>query len=233
MAKSKPAPNKKATPAPAAVAPKKKHERSTKPSEADRLEKGKFLVAAYLVRRDGMDADTAMAVVEGLSADERNSLIEECNTSTMEAHPVHPPADVPATGSTLDPAPAAVEEEEATYVDFTAYPALLNDEAFVQEVLDCMYAAQHKGAAEKVYKAFKKRLIPKLKDATGLADPLVQVMDVKLAVYEGSSTFLDETKLLEAGVSPEQIKKGYKTTKYTDVRVLYPKPAPAPTAEAE
>lgn len=184
----------------------KKHERNTKPSEADRLEKGKTLAAKYLERRDGMDPQLALDIVESMDADTINALIEEANTAIMGAT-----ADLLKTAD----APKSV-------ISFLAIPALANDEGFAKLVFDCAALSKTANGAKAGYKSGKEILYAKLMAAAGPGG-YVECMGIKVEPYIGYSTFLDEHKLIEAGVDPALVKKGWKTTEYEDVRFIIPK----------
>jgi hypothetical protein len=89
-------------------------------------------------------------------------------------------------------------------------------------VTECAAAAATKNAAERLYKADKAQIIGAMK---GAKIARVECLGIKLSVYIGHTVTLDPMLLLEAGVSPDVIKRCYRDTPYTDVRVTSPKGA--------
>lgn len=226
-AKTKPEakPTAKAKPA-AAGGAAKVHEREATKGEQERIERGRKLAQSYLEQRDGMDPEIAKMVIEGMSADEVNALIEEANTAVMGrevtgtitgASPVQSAQPVqPAKQEQPEPPAETDVEADDEPIDFLIVEALANDEEYAQLVVTAADAAARKNAAEKEYKEAKNKLIPKMKAAGALH---VTCLGNKLKVYKGHNMTLNEQKLLEAGVDPTLIKKGWKDTPYDDVRI--------------
>lgn len=208
--------------------PAKKHERHSKPSEKERIERGKQLAAAYLMQRDGMDSDTAIMVVESMDPDTINELNTEAATAVLEKSKEAATAapSAPAT-SPVDAGGTSAEqeagEEAIPAVDFTTVPALAEDDTFPEIAIRCRDAAVTKNEAETRYKTDKKLLDSILKEAGINKNAPVQVADVKLTRYTGYTPYLSETLLLEKGVSPDVIKACWVKKPYDDVRVFTPK----------
>lgn len=221
----KPKPTAKAADKPA-PAPKKAHERKTKPSEADRLEKGKKLAASYLVQRDGMDEDTARMVVDTMDPEDVNTLITEANTGVLAQTPAAAPSAPAASGEKASGASVVPDPEEgaADPIDFLTVPALADDDTFTEIAVRCRDNAVLKNEAEKQYKADKKILDLVLAEA-GI-DKLQPVLcaGVRLVRYTGKSPRrLSDLKLLEKGVSIDIINACWEQGEYDDVRVTTPK----------
>lgn len=166
------------------------------------------------MQRDGMDSQLALDIAGTMDAETINALIEEANTAVIEK------TNTAQAGSPLEPA-SEPEPEKKVAVSFVEIPALVSDEKFAEEVLDCARSALSKNSSELNYKATKKVLFAKLKAAVGI-NKLVECLGIKVEPYIGKSVSLDEHKLLEAGVDPDLIKKGWKTVEYEDVRFTLP-----------
>jgi hypothetical protein len=196
----------------------KPHERKTKPSEKDRIEKGRELVAGYLIQRDGMDPQIAVMVVANMEAEEINALIEEANTAVLDRG-----KDAPAT----EPAPATesgagfTDDDSTEFVDFTEIPELAASEEFAVWVFAAADNSKVKNAAEKAYKEDKAKIIALMKDTAKIKR--TSCGGIKLTVYPGETKWIDERMLLEQGVPIETIKKCWKSTPWWDVRFTMPK----------
>lgn len=184
---------------PAAAVKTKKHERTTKPSEAERLERARALAANYLEQRDGMDPQLALDVVDSMDAESINELIDEANTAVIER----------------------TAAEVYLPIDYHKVPVLVSDENFVEEVLCCIGAARQKNDSEAQYKAIKKVLFAKLRAAIGI-DRKVVYDGIGMEPYIGYSSTLDPILLQEAGVDPAVIQRCYKKAPYDDVRFTLP-----------
>lgn len=184
---------------PAAAVKPKKHERTTKPSEAERLERARALAANYLEQRDGMDPQLALDVVDSMDAESINELIDEANTAVMER----------------------TAAEVYLPIDYHKVPVLVSDENFVEEMLCCIGAAHQKNDSEAQYKAIKKVLFAKLRAAIGI-DRKVVYDGIGMEPYIGYSSTLDPILLQEAGVDPAVIQRCYKKAPYDDVRFTLP-----------
>lgn len=186
----------------------KKHERKIKPSEADKIERGLKMAASYLTQRDGMDGQLALDVVSTMSDDDVLALIAEANTAVIEKTPT----EEAASSGNLVP-----DDEDAgkVFIDFLTVPLLAEHEEFVKWVTDAAAAAKLKNEAEKEYKALKAKIVTVMKQSQ---HDLVSCLGIPLERYTGHAISLDKIKLLEAGVSIDDINKGYKDTPYDDVR---------------
>lgn len=191
-----------------AAAPKK-HERKVKPAETDRIEKGVSLAVDYLIQRDNMDPQLALDIVSTMDAESINALISEANTAVIEKTKSLPPPDVTPT------------PDAKIVISFVAVPALVGDERFAEQVNECARESIAKNTSETNYKAIKAELFDKLKSAVGI-NKVVECLGIKVEPYIGTTTWLDEQKLLEAGVAPELIKKGWKKKEFNDVRFTLP-----------
>ena len=191
---------------------KGKHERTVRPSEADRIEKGRRLAADYLVHRDGMDPQVAMDIVESMDRDSVDELITESATDTIERTKKLMAAKAAGAG------PATEPDDDAPVPDFLTIPLLAEDETFAYNVQECARAANRKNEAEKEYKERKGLVMSRMKEA---ATQRVWCMGIRLAVYVGHNRRLDEHLLLEAGVNIDTINRCWKDTPYDDVRLTY------------
>lgn len=227
MAKKSTTSSKKKSGAEAATSPKA-HKREAKPAEINLIEKGKVFAAKYLEQRDGLDAQLALDIVETMDVETINSLIEEANTAVIEKTVdwvVKPLEEAVQTILKRHEEQATPEvqgesvEPEKEFVNFLATP-LATDETFAQMMFDCRSAGKVKLDKEKEYKSLKAELYNKMKAAGSM---LVECIGVKMEAYTGYAVFLDEQKLIEAGVDPALIKKGWKKTPYPDVRMTAPK----------
>lgn len=190
-----------------------KHGRTAKPSEEDKIAKGRRLAASYLTQRDGLAEEIATMIVEGLEPEDVNALIAEANTATLEKT-----ADKTATkGAAL-----VATDDDGPAVDYTDVEVLANNEFFVPLVYDTVEQSKIKNDAEKQYKANKQAIIALMKTAKTMR---VAVSEVKLTVYRGHARWIDEIKLLENGVSIDIINKCWSDTPYDDVQITVPKPA--------
>lgn len=220
-------------PLPQAVSKPKAHERHKKPSEAERIAKGKQLAASYLMQREGMDAETAQMIVDTMDVDTINELNTEAatvvldKTKTLLAPAPSAPARSPGdAGGTADD-PSAVPDALPP-VDFSEVPALVeyeteDKETFAEVALRCRDNAAIKNEAEKQYK-YDKRVLDVAMMTAGIGkNAPVMVTDIKLTRYTGYTPQLSEQLLLEAGVSPDTIKKCWTKKPYDDVRVYSPK----------
>ncbi len=193
---------------------KKPHARKAKPSEEERIARGKAIAVSYLAQRDGMELDMANMIVESMTPDEVNELTAEAATAVLDK----------GTGE----AEPATEEEAPVAVNFLEVPALAEYEfeaddakfSFPELVTICVEKARLKNDSEKEYKAAKKLVMDAMKVAK---TPLVDVFGVGLAVYKGGTSTLSEEMLLEAGVDADTIAKGWKKASYDDVRITVPK----------
>lgn len=205
--------------------PPQLHERKASKNEVDRAAKARGAVAGYLVERDGMDVDLAAAIVAGMEPETIHALIQEAATAVMdkmERGKVAVGGNGNGTsGGQLVPDGAEKVEivDDVPVPDFLTIPALAESDTFAYCVTECAAAARRKNEAEKEYKDRKSTILATLKYAKV---KLVECVGIRLAVYEGSSSKLDETLLLEAGVDPATIRKCWKRTKYTDVRLTVP-----------
>lgn len=197
------------------------HTRKIKPAEEDRIEKGKRLACDLLVRRDEMDPQMAMDVVESMSAEDVLQLIVEANTAVMErvAGSETAPAAAPSAPAT---SPLDAPEDDTPAVDFLTIPELAAHETFSEQVVECVEANQLKNDSEKKYKSLKKAIIGILVPLKALS---VEVFGTKLKVYKGNHRSLSDIKLLEKGVSIDIINQCWVDTPYDDVRITVPKEA--------
>lgn len=221
-------------PLPQAVSKPKAHERHKKPSEAERIAKGKQLAAAYLMQRDGMDADTAQMVVGTMDAATINELNTEAATAVLEkstaAAAPAPSAAPPSPADTGDTSAVPVADEAAApAVDFSEVPALVayeteDKETFAEVAIRCRDNAVLKNDVEKQYKYDKRVLDMAMLQAGIKKGAPVMVTDIKLTRYTGKSPkYLSDVLLLQAGVSPDVIGKCWVSKDYDDVRVYSPK----------
>lgn len=203
----------------------KTHARQIKPSEEDRIAKGRHLAAAYLMARDGMDMDTAAEIVGSMDVEDVNALIDESNTAVIARYGRDYPAGAAAgtagapalkDGATPIEGAALVEPDEGPMPNYTEVPALAERDEFPGLVISVAANAKLKNSAEKAYKEGKGIILQILTDAGA---PRVECLGWKMSVYEGESKQLDEHLLLEAGVSADTIKRCWKSKKYTDVRM--------------
>lgn len=234
MKKAKPATKPKSAakvmdeaPMPKAVtstADRKKHERTAKRSEENRIEKRDRLAASYLEQRDGMDPDTAKAVVASMDAADIEALISEANTSVL-AQTGAPSAAPTSPAATPESSPVPDADNDTTpAIDFLSVPALADDDTFSEIAIRCRDNAITKNKAEKEYKADKKVLDTILQGAGIGKDQPVMCVDVRLVRYTGKSPRqLSDTKLLEKGVSIDIINQCWVQGSYDDVRVTTPK----------
>lgn len=201
-------------------APKKVHERKPRQSEVNLLAKIRKSAIEYLMRRDEMDEDTAVMVVDSMDPEGINALIEEGNTAVIEKTQA-------TQAATAEKGAAFVEEDEKkVYTDFLVIPELAEDEEFAKLVIDAETAAKMKNAAEKVYKENKAKIITKLK-ATKFKD--VTMANIKLALYQGITVVPSQQILIEGGVDPALVAKAWERKPYDDVRITGPK-EPKPDA---
>lgn len=193
--------------------PKKAHERKPRQSEVNLLAKIRKSAIEYLMRRDEMDEDTAVMVVDSMEPEEINALIEEGNTAVIEKTKQ---SQVTEKGAAF----VEGDDEKKEYIDFLSIPELAEDEEFAKLVIDAETAAKLKNAAEKVYKENKAKIITKLK-ATKFKD--VVMANIKLALYQGVTVVPSQQILIEGGVDPLLVAKAWERKPYDDVRITGPK----------
>lgn len=196
-------------------------ERTATLSEERRREKARSIAAALLMERDGLDAETALVVVESMDPDDIQALVTEAATTVIEKTAEQiATAAAPAEEKGADLAPAEAKEDKVPYIDFTEVKELLESETFAVTVMEVRDLSKTKNTAEAEYKARKKDLIAEL-DKVGHTH--VQFSDIKVRRYKGGSKFLDARKLLAKGVSIDVINQCYSTTEYDDVALYGPK----------
>lgn len=216
--------------APAAPAAPKVHARKAKPAE-DKMalvEKGRKLAINYLMQRDGMDEETATAVVLTMDPEVVNELITEANNGVLHRPESEAPSAPAASGEKASDASVVPDPEEgvADPIDFLTVPALADDETFTEIAIRCRDNAVTKNEAEKKYKADKKILDNVLAEAGINKLQPVMVAGVRLVRYTGKSPrSLSDVKLLEKGVSIDVINACWVQGEYEDVRVTTPKEA--------
>lgn len=211
MAKKAAPPKKKQAP-PTKAAPPSKESKLSKPktggklTAAEIIERGRRIASAYLERRDGLDAQLAMDIVEGMTEVEVDALITEANDITL--------ALVPKGGILVAP-------PEETIPSFTLFEPLVGNADFPELVLTCVEQSRIKNVAEKAYKSKKAELLSLLKGA-GITK--VECMEIKMTVYPGKGPrTLSDIKLIEKGVDPAIIAQCWTQVEYEDVRITAPK----------
>lgn len=211
MTKKKAAPASKGKPA--------SHTRKATNSEIQRIEKGRRLAVNYLEQRDGMDPQLALDIVESMSTEDVNTLIEEANTAVIERTNTTAPGNAPPSDDIIR--------------DFTEFPGLAALEVEFEDgtkltlpelMFRCIENSSTKNSAETKYKADKEFIVAAMRE-DGADQPFqVGCLGVKLALYKGHTPrTLDELKLIEKGVDPKIISECWKSTAYWDVRITPPK----------